>query len=46
MMTLRKALRKATCECAAIPVCCGTAYRNKKAFRSYWMQLLNLCLHR
>ena len=26
---LKKALRKATCECAAIPVCCGTAYRNK-----------------
>ena len=26
---LKKALRKATCECKAIPVCCGTAYRNK-----------------
>lgn len=26
---LKKALRKATCECQAIPVCCGTAYRNK-----------------
>ena len=26
---LKKALRKATCECLAIPVCCGTAYRNK-----------------
>ncbi len=26
---LKAALRKATCECAAIPVCCGTAYRNK-----------------
>ncbi|MDD3413380.1 MAG: elongation factor G [Lachnospiraceae bacterium] len=26
---MKKALRKATCECAAIPVCCGTAYRNK-----------------
>ena len=26
---LKKVLRKATCECAAIPVCCGTAYRNK-----------------
>jgi len=26
---LKKALRKATCERAAIPVCCGTAYRNK-----------------
>ena len=24
-----KALRKATCECLAIPVCCGSAYRNK-----------------
>ncbi len=26
---LKAALRKATCECAAIPVCCGTSYRNK-----------------
>lgn len=26
---LKKALRKATCNCQAIPVCCGTAYRNK-----------------
>ena len=26
---LKKVLRKATCECQAIPVCCGTAYRNK-----------------
>ena len=26
---LKKALRKGTCECAAIPVCCGSAYRNK-----------------
>ncbi|MCI8961093.1 MAG: elongation factor G [Lachnospiraceae bacterium] len=26
---LKKALRKGTCQCAAIPVCCGTAYRNK-----------------
>lgn len=26
---LKKGLRKATCECKAIPVCCGTAYRNK-----------------
>jgi len=26
---LKAALRKATCECRAIPVCCGTAYRNK-----------------
>ncbi|MEY8339134.1 elongation factor G [Lachnospiraceae bacterium 62-35] len=26
---LKKTLRKATCECAAIPVCCGSAYRNK-----------------
>ncbi len=26
---LRAALRKGTCECKAIPVCCGTAYRNK-----------------
>jgi len=26
---LKKALRKGTCECQAVPVCCGTAYRNK-----------------
>ena len=26
---LKATLRKATCECAAVPVCCGTAYRNK-----------------
>ncbi|MEI3165291.1 MAG: elongation factor G [Lachnospiraceae bacterium] len=26
---MKKVLRKATCECDAIPVCCGTAYRNK-----------------
>ena len=26
---LKKVLRKATCECQAIPVCCGTAYSNK-----------------
>ncbi|MDD6203341.1 MAG: elongation factor G [Lachnospiraceae bacterium] len=26
---LKRVLRKATCECAAIPVCCGSAYRNK-----------------
>ena len=26
---LKAALRKGTCECACIPVCCGTAYRNK-----------------
>ncbi len=26
---LKAALRKGTCECTAIPVCCGTAYRNK-----------------
>ena len=26
---MKAALRKATCECAAVPVCCGTAYRNK-----------------
>ncbi|HIR93840.1 MAG TPA: elongation factor G [Candidatus Egerieimonas intestinavium] len=29
MEALKKALRKATCECTAIPVCCGSAYRNK-----------------
>ncbi len=27
--SLKAALRKATCECTAIPVCCGSAYRNK-----------------
>ena len=27
--TMKAALRKATCECRAVPVCCGTAYRNK-----------------
>jgi elongation factor G len=26
---LKVALRKGTCECRAIPVCCGSAYRNK-----------------
>ncbi|MFR4673852.1 MAG: elongation factor G [[Ruminococcus] torques] len=26
---LKKVLRKATCECTAVPVCCGTAYKNK-----------------
>lgn len=26
---LKAVLRKATCECDAVPVCCGTAYRNK-----------------
>ncbi len=26
---LKAVLRKATCDCLAIPVCCGTAYRNK-----------------
>ena len=26
---MKAALRKATCECGAVPVCCGTAYRNK-----------------
>jgi elongation factor G len=26
---LKKALRTATCNCTAIPVCCGSAYRNK-----------------
>ena len=29
MEELKAALRKGTCECQAIPVCCGTAYRNK-----------------
>ncbi|MDD2978442.1 MAG: elongation factor G [Hespellia sp.] len=27
--SLKAALRKGTCECTAVPVCCGTAYRNK-----------------
>ena len=26
---MKAALRTATCECRAVPVCCGTAYRNK-----------------
>ena len=26
---MKKALRAATCECRAVPVCCGSAYRNK-----------------
>ncbi len=26
---LKAVLRKATCECEAVPVCCGSAYRNK-----------------
>ena len=26
---MKAVLRKATCECTAVPVCCGTAYRNK-----------------
>ena len=26
---LKAVLRKATCECTAVPVCCGTSYRNK-----------------
>ncbi|MBQ4459332.1 MAG: elongation factor G [Clostridia bacterium] len=26
---MKKVLRRATCECTAVPVCCGTAYRNK-----------------
>ena len=26
---LKAALRKGTCECTAVPICCGTAYRNK-----------------
>ena len=26
---LKAALRKGTCSCDAVPVCCGTAYRNK-----------------
>ncbi len=26
---MKAALRKATCDCRAVPVCCGSAYRNK-----------------
>ena len=26
---LKAALRRGTCECTAVPVCCGSAYRNK-----------------
>ncbi|MCI8780498.1 MAG: elongation factor G [Lachnospiraceae bacterium] len=26
---MKKALRKGTCECTAVPVCCGSAYKNK-----------------
>ena len=26
---MKKALRLATCECRAVPVCCGSAYRNR-----------------
>ena len=26
---MKKVLRRATCECQAVPVCCGSAYRNK-----------------
>ncbi len=29
MEELKAALRKGTCECTAVPVCCGSAYRNK-----------------
>ena len=29
MEELKAALRKGTCTCEAVPVCCGTAYRNK-----------------
>ena len=29
VVDLKTALRKGTCECKAVPVCCGTAYRNK-----------------
>jgi elongation factor G len=29
MEEMKAALRKGTCECTAVPVCCGSAYRNK-----------------
>ena len=34
---LKAALRKGTCECTAVPVCCGTHTRTK-VYRSFWMQ--------
>ena len=40
---LKAVLRKATCECTAVPVCCGSAYRNKGCSGSFWMQSLNIC---
>ena len=39
---LKAALRKGTCECKAVPVCCGTAYRNK-GVQKLLMLLSNLC---
>ena len=35
---LKKVLRKATCECTAVPVCCGTAYRNKDVYKRQLIQ--------
>ena len=32
---MKKVLRKATCECTAVPVCCGSAYRNKGVVVEY-----------
>ena len=29
MEAMKAALRKGTCECTAVPVCCGSAYKNK-----------------
>ena len=32
---LKKVLRKAACECEAVPVFCGSAYRNKGAAKTF-----------
>ncbi len=39
---LKAVLRKATCECTAVPVCCGLLTETK-VFRNFWMQSLNSC---
>jgi translation elongation factor EF-G len=40
---LKAALRKGTCECAAVPVCCGSAYRNKGVQKLLDAILSNTC---
>ena len=37
---LKAALRKGTCECAAVPVCC-VMHTETKVFRNFWTQLSN-----